>query len=99
MNYLNLTKTAACVLGLGMLALSSCNGDKEDENATVVNVEKGVASPVWTSDGNQTQEVAPMPQLINGSPGGVPADSIDYVENPAEEVAAEPVAPEEDGAE
>ena len=35
------------------LNLSSCRNEdaaREEENASVVNIEKGVASPMWTSD-------------------------------------------------
>lgn len=42
---------AGCLLALGCFAAISCSGsDKEDENASVVNVEKGVTAPMSTPD-------------------------------------------------
>ena len=47
-------KTTGCLLVFGsMIAFSSCKNEeeqREEANASVVNIEKGVADPVWTSD-------------------------------------------------
>lgn len=54
---MRLIKTSACIMAIAMSAFCSCNDqNKEDENATVVNVEKGVASPVWNSEGSKQAE-------------------------------------------
>ena len=51
MESLRLKTIGCCMLAMGALTAVSCSGnDKEDQNATIVNVEKDVASPVNTSD-------------------------------------------------
>lgn len=56
MKSLNFIKVSACLLSLGTLVFAtSCeDNSKNEENASIVNVEKGVASPLWTpeSEGN-----------------------------------------------
>lgn len=47
-------KSTACVLGLAVaVVLPSCKNEeeqREEANASIVNIEKGVTDPVWTSD-------------------------------------------------
>lgn len=50
MNLRFITATACSLALAGTLALGSCSGDKEDENASIVNVEKGVAPVMATPD-------------------------------------------------
>ena len=59
MSRLHLIAPAACLAAFSLLALASCAGEaKEDENASIVNVEKGVASPVRAPEGEAAPEMA-----------------------------------------
>ena len=87
-----MTKFASTTLAAAaavLLGLASCSGSKGDENATVVNVEKGVASPVWTSDGGQA--AAPAPEAPEAMTAEEPmADSLPGIpEAGAEEAPAQ----------
>ena len=45
---------SSSLIALGLTGMVSCGdkSDREEENASVVNIEKGVTSPMWTSDGD-----------------------------------------------
>lgn len=84
---MRLVKTSACIMAIAMLGLCSCNNrDMEDENATIVNVEKGVTSPVWTSDGAKQAEEELYDQPAGMDMDGEETDSI--MQTPAEETPA-----------
>ena len=76
-------------MALGSMALSSCgDSQKDEENASVVNVEKGAASPMWTSEG----EGAPMmePQAPAEEPTGEVEEAPAIEEEAPETKAEEP---------
>ena len=74
-----------------LLSFPSCNNEdaaREEANASVVNIEKGVASPVWTSDGES-------PLAEEGKPVAVPEvrnDDVQEIPQQQPEVVQEPVA-------
>lgn len=52
------TPLAFCLSAMGAMALMSCDSTaREEENASVVNIEKGVTSPMSVTDADAAQAV------------------------------------------
>ena len=75
---LKLITSAAFLAVIGLVGLASCGGeDKEEENATVVNVEKDVAPPMATPDAPITEPIQPDVDVIESEePGEVEIEPV-----------------------
>ena len=89
MNKLRLAVPGLFLMMLCMPAFSSCEGDKEDSNATIVNIEKGVATPVWTPESGEplpTENPTVEPQIITAEEiEAITASQADQIAQPADE--------------
>ena len=84
-------KSAACIVALSSaLLLASCSNEeaeREEQNASVVGIEKGAAPAVWTSDAEGT----PVDPATQGKVETVAEVQMDDLqEERQEEVAQEP---------
>lgn len=83
--------SAFALLALAAATVSSCaNHSDEEQNASIVNVEKNVANPYWTPDGEtpavmpeeavaaeaETAETAPAEETAKPAPASEPKEEI-----------------------
>lgn len=94
---------SSSLIAVGLTGLVSCGdkSDREEENASVVNIEKGVTSPMWTSDGdgsvlpeadipsNEATALPEQPEIEEAqeTPRETPQEATQS--NPASEVSSE----------
>lgn len=89
MSTMRLIIATLCLSSVLVLGLTAChNNSNEDENASVVNVEKGVTSPVSISD-NEGALKGDMSEITTGLNYSQNNDSTE-VNNQPEEEQAEP---------
>ena len=84
-------KALACMMAAGAAMLTAC-APKEDENASVVNVEKGAAPAVWTPDGTPVttaQEDLPGIVTVNPDERSSDAETADSLAKEAKKAPAE----------
>ena len=90
MKSLRLLLASAALLSLGAVATTSCNSESEDENASIVNVEKGVAPAISVSEAPADAKVVPQAVGIvtsNETDEVQPAEEGAPAEEPQEKVA------------
>ena len=89
-------KTATIALALtALLPISSCKNDeeqREEANASVVNIEKGVADPVWTTDAEPVAVSSETKQAETPAPE--PAEPQEAEQAPEEEPRQEVQTPQ-----
>ena len=88
-----LLKATACLLISGFVFLNSCKNEdemREEANASVVNVEKGVAPAVWTTetegakpDKKKEKQEEPIPEPMPEAEAMPPQQ--EYAQAPAQE--------------